>query len=108
MSAVYVDDFLLAAVENAKGTLLKRTAWATLHTIHSIFPPPAATGTPDAKDPVSENKLQKGDAQWDSQNEILGYWFDGKDRTVQLPPHQAVDLLTETKNVLRKRRVPLA
>jgi hypothetical protein len=34
MSAVYVDDFLLAAVENQKGTLLKRTARATLHPWH--------------------------------------------------------------------------
>jgi hypothetical protein len=39
MSAVYVDDFLLAAVEDASGTLLSRTARATLHTIHSVFPP---------------------------------------------------------------------
>jgi hypothetical protein len=29
---------------------------ATLHAIHSVFPSPAATGMPDAKDPVSEKK----------------------------------------------------
>jgi hypothetical protein len=37
MSAVYVDDFLLAAVEDAHQTLLRRTARATLHAIHSVF-----------------------------------------------------------------------
>jgi hypothetical protein len=63
MSAVYVDDFLLAAVEDESGTLLQRTARATLHAIHSVFPTPAATGTPDAKDPVSEKKLLKVDAR---------------------------------------------
>ncbi len=107
MSAVYVDN-LLAAVEDSLGTLLKQTARATLHTIHSVFPLPWSTGVLDAKDPVSEKKLQKGDEQWDSQTDILGYWFDRKDRTVQLPPYQAVDLLTATKTVLRKKRVPLA
>jgi hypothetical protein len=68
MSEVYVDDFFLAAVEDASGTLpvLQRTARATLHAIHSVFPTPTATGTPDAKDPISEKKLAKGEARWDT------------------------------------------
>jgi hypothetical protein len=53
MSAVYVDDFLLAAVQDAMGKLLQRTARAALHAIHNVFPPPKATGTIDAKDPIS-------------------------------------------------------
>jgi hypothetical protein len=107
MSAVYVDDFLLAAVEDASGTFLQRTARATLHAIHSVFPTPAATGTPNAKDPISEKKLAKGDARWDPTKEILGYWLDGVSRTIQLPPSRAEDLLKEVKNILKKRRVPL-
>jgi hypothetical protein len=107
MSAVYVDDFCLAAVEDASGTLLQRTARATLHAIHSIFPTPAATGTPDAKDPISEKKLAKGDARWDTHKEILGYWLDGVIRTVQLPPNRANNLLQEVKSLLKKKRVPL-
>jgi hypothetical protein len=73
MSAVYVDDFLLACVESASNTFLQQTARAALHAIHNIFPTPAATGTPDAKDPISEKKLAKGDARWDTSKEILGY-----------------------------------
>jgi hypothetical protein len=107
MSAVYVDDFLLAAVEDSTGTLLKRTARATLHAIHGVFPSPAATGTPDAKDPISEKKLEKGDARFDVKKEILGYWLDGKARTAQLPPPRAEDLLKETKAILKKPRTPL-
>ena len=107
MSAVYVDDFCLAAVEDASGTLLQRTARATLHAIHSVFPTPAATGTLDAKDPISEKKLAKGDARWDTTKEILGYWLNGIDRTIQLPPDRAALLLKEVKAILKKRRVPL-
>jgi hypothetical protein len=107
MSAVYVDDFCLAAVEDASGTLLQRTARATLHAIHSVFPTPAATGTPDAKDPISEKKLAKGDARWDTKKEILGYWLDGVRRTIQLPPNRADLLLKEVKAILKKKRVPL-
>jgi hypothetical protein len=107
MSAVYVDDYCLAAVEDSTGTLLQRTARATLHAIHGVFPTPAATGTPDAKDPISEKKLAKGDARWDTTKEILGYWLDGVNRTVQLPPSRADNLLQEVKSILKKKRVPL-
>jgi hypothetical protein len=108
MSAVYVDDFLLAIVEDASGTLLQRTARATLHAIHSVFPTPAAMGAPDAKDPILEKKLAKGDARWDTVKEVLGYWLDGRNRTVQLPPDRAADLLKEVKKILKKKRVPSA
>ncbi len=107
MVAVYVDDFLSAAVENAEGTLLRDTARATLHAIHSVFPPPCETGDLSAKDPISEKKLEKGDARWATTKEVLGYIVDGVDRTIQLPPSRAADLLEELKKILRKDRVPL-
>jgi hypothetical protein len=104
---VYVDDFCLAAVEDASGTLLQQTARATLHAIHGVFPTPVATGTPEAKDPISEKKLAKGDARWATRKEILGYWLDGVARTIQLPPNRAELLLKEVKAILKKKRVPL-
>jgi hypothetical protein len=107
MSSVYVDDFILAAVEDGSGKLLRKTARATLHAIHSVFQPPAATGTKKPKDPISEKKLAKGDARWDTQKEILGYLLDGIARTIQLPPARAADLLKEVRAVLKKQRVPL-
>jgi hypothetical protein len=60
-----------------------------------------------AKDPVCEKKLKQGNARRDKKKEILGYWLNGVDHTVQLPPSQAVDLLKEAKSILRKQRVPL-
>jgi hypothetical protein len=107
MTAVYVDDFLAACVEDSSGKLLQKTARATLHAIHSVFPSPAATGTPDAKDPISEKKMLKGDGRWDTRKEILGYLLDGVARTVQLPPDRADDLLKEVRSILKKQRVPL-
>jgi hypothetical protein len=78
MSAVHVDDYLLAAVQDAMGKLLQRTERATLHAIHNVFPPPKATGTIDAKDPISEKKLAQGEARWATLKEILGDWLDGR------------------------------
>jgi hypothetical protein len=43
MSAVYVDDFLLAAVEDKTGKLLQRTARATLHAVFR-FPVTSSNG----------------------------------------------------------------
>jgi hypothetical protein len=82
-------------------------ARAALHAIHNMFPSPAATGTPDVKDPISEKKLGKGDARWDTQTDILEYWLDGRARTVQLPPSKANALLKELKSILKKKRTPL-
>jgi hypothetical protein len=107
MSAVYVDDFLLAAVQNAAQTLLQRTMRATLHAIHSIFRPPSASDPPGTKDPISEKKLLKGDARWDPIKEVLGYELNGRDRTVRLPAQKAEALLKELRKSLRKQRLPL-
>jgi hypothetical protein len=60
LSAVYVDNFILAAVEDVSGKLLQKMARATLHAIHCVFPLPRTVGMLDAKDPVSEKKLAKG------------------------------------------------
>jgi hypothetical protein len=53
-----------------------------LHAIHSVFLTPESTGTPQAKDPVSKNKVAKGDAGWDMAKKILGYWLDGINQTI--------------------------
>eukprot|EP00978_Attheya_sp_CCMP212_P047615 scaffold422453_cov102-Attheya_sp.AAC.1 len=71
MSSVFVDDFILAAVEDATGTKLQHTGQAALHAIHAIFPPPAVSGHLGGKDPISVKKLEKGDAQWDPVKELL-------------------------------------
>jgi hypothetical protein len=107
MSAVYVDDFLMAAVEDQKGELLEKAGRATLHAIHSVSPPPTADDPPGTKDPISEKKLKRGDAQWNPIKEVLGYELNGIDRTIQLPKAKSEALLKELRKVLRKQRIPL-
>jgi hypothetical protein len=108
MSAVYFDDFILAAVENApQGSMLTWTMQATLRAIHQVFPNTSASDPPGTKDPISEKKLLKGDAQWSTIKEILGYKVNGRDRTIQLPVQKAEALMKELHKVLHKQRVPL-
>ena len=82
MTSVFVDDFILAAVEDQSGTMLINTARAALHSIHGVFPPPSVSGHKGGKDSVSEKKLIKGDARWAASKEILGFLLNGKTRTV--------------------------
>ena len=105
---VYVDDFVLAAVEDNQGSQLSTIARAALHGIHSIFPPPAITGHVNGKDPISQKKLDKGDAKWDPNKVILGFQFNGKNRTVCLPPDKAERLNVLLTQVLRKTKIRFA
>ncbi len=105
--SVCVDDFVLGLVENDDRTLLRRVSRATLHAIHSIFPPPEASGHVGGKDPVSLKKLQKGDARFDVEKEILGFLINGVDRTVRISDTKAQSIGDEITRSLRKSSLPL-
>jgi hypothetical protein len=77
MTAVYVNDFLMAAVQSRKGDLLEKAGRGTLHAIHSIFPLTTTRDLPGTKDQISEKNLAKGDTCWDPIKEVLGYKLDG-------------------------------
>jgi hypothetical protein len=104
---VYLDDFIGAAVENKEGTLLGRITRAALHGIHAIFPPPAVTGHIGGKDPISLKKLQRGDAQWSHQKEILGMLVNGSTKTVSITETRASDIVGEIHKILKKKQVQL-
>lgn len=104
---VFVDDYILGAVEDKTGTLLGRISRAALHGIHSVFPPPKTTGHVGGKDPISVKKLEKGDARWNPEKEILGFLMDGEARTVRLTQRKADDIDRELTQLLRKTRVPM-
>jgi hypothetical protein len=103
---VYVDDYILAVIENQKRTLLRRIARATLYGVHSIFPPPEITKHEGGKDSVSIKKLEKGDATFLPQKLILGFMLDGTARTVRLPQEKANSICIELLRLLKKSRVP--
>jgi hypothetical protein len=104
MSAVYVDDYILAAVESPDGSALQRTGRAALQTIHGLFPPPDRSGHVDGKDPISLKKLEAGDAHWAQSKELLGFVLDGQSRTVHLTQRKALGI-TEAITRLLKRLV---
>ena len=87
---VYVDDFIAASIRLSLHDL-RQTARAMLHGIHTIFPPHSVTKHCGG-DPVSENKLEKGEGTWAFNKEILGWLFDGKNYTIQLPPQKCDEI----------------
>lgn len=107
MAAVFVDDYCLAAVENASGTLIQRFSRAALHAIHGVFPPPSVTGHKGGKDPISEKKASRGDTRFEITKELLGFDVDGKHRTIRLPAKKAEAIVTELRRLLKKKRVRL-
>lgn len=72
---VYIDDFIQLA-QTTDPMRLEHLSRAILHGIHSVFPPPAATGH-KGEDPVSLKKLKQGDGLWATRKELLGWIFDG-------------------------------
>jgi hypothetical protein len=107
MLAVYVDNFILAAVQDAQGLLLVNTMRAMLHAIHSIFKALTAADALGTKDLIYEKKLNKGDTCWDVVKEVLGYKLHGENHTVQLPAPKPEALSKELHQVLCKQRLPL-
>ena len=101
---VYVDDFIhLAQTTNA--TELRHLARATLHGLHSCFPPPSVTGH-DGEDPVSLKKLKEGDGQWAVRTELLGWIFDGATRCIELPSTKVEAITSELCSMSRLQMVP--
>ena len=74
---VYVDDFCYASMESKDGCHIPRIHRASIHGIHSYFPQPKVTGHVDGKEPISNPKLDKGDGNFTSNKEMIGFLFDG-------------------------------
>jgi hypothetical protein len=78
---------------------------AMLHGIHTVFPPPSSTGH-GGGDPISEKKLKAGDGLWEVRKEILGWIFDGVNRTIELPPEKITKILEAIKVAKRQGWLP--
>ena len=102
---VFVDDFV-CATNNLTDAHLTQVSKAMIHGVHSIFPPPEVTGHPGG-DPVSEKKLDKGEGVWSHKKEILGWDFDGKEFTIQLPPKKCDAIVLQIRKLLKMPRPSL-
>ena len=96
---VYVDDYISLVVPRSKEDL-KHVANAVLQGIHDVFP----SDKDDAEDPISLKKLVKLEAMWALHKDILGFTFDGVDKTIWLEEEKRNTLLTVLKGWLRASR----
>lgn len=53
---------------------------------------------------MSVKKLKKGDADWTTEKQILGWLLDGVRQTVSLPPDKAKDYQAAVRCLLQPRR----
>eukprot|EP00957_Ditylum_brightwellii_P118755 9056943-Ditylum_brightwellii.AAC.1 len=77
-----------------------------LHGLHSVYLPPEITGHPD-EDSCAKKKLKKEEGRWEYIKEILGWIFNGKKFTIQLPKEKCDRSLKLIKQVLRAEATPL-
>ena len=66
-----------------------------------------ATAPHPKKDPISRKKLEKGDACFDIEKEILGFLINGADRTVRLSEQKAKSITDDISKILKKSHIPL-
>ena len=98
---VYVDNFI-GITNNITEEHLTTWSRAMLHGIHSIFPPPEITGHTGG-DPVSIKKLKKEEGRWETEKEILGWMFNGKDYTISLPDSKVAKITLLLKSMSKKK-----
>ena len=90
---VYVDDFISLAAAKSKEQL-EHIAKSVMHGVHDVFP----ADEDDDNDPLSMKKLLKLEGDWALLKEILGFEFDGVEKTMQLEPKKR-DALLEVMSI---------
>jgi hypothetical protein len=104
-----VDDFCYAATQSKDkdGVHILIIRRAAIYGIEAVFPPPSIMQHQGGKEPISESKLLKGDGNFESKKDMIGFRFDGIKQTVHLPPEKALAYVKETHRILRQKRVPI-
>ncbi len=105
---VYVDDFISCVVPTSRQQI-EHVVRGILHGIHYVFPPSAD----NSKDPILAKKLRKGNGTYESNKCILGFNFDGVNKTIWLEEDKRASLLTILHQWIRratraKKGVPFA
>ena len=96
---VYMDDFITAAQAQSLEQL-QHLSRAVLHAIHDVFPENVHS---EGDQPVSKKKIDKGEAKWDTLKEVLGWLFDGRNKSIQLPEEKVEKILAVIKKMLRSK-----
>jgi hypothetical protein len=100
---VYMDNYLGLAIPASRDQL-QHAANAIVHGIHDVFP----ANDNDDEDPISFKKIQRGDGTWSLRKDVLGFTFDGDDKTLWLEAPKRDALLTILHQWLRASRASQA
>jgi hypothetical protein len=90
MIEVYVDDFMSLVIPVSQAQL-RHVAAAVMTGIHDVFP---ASDDNDGNNPISEKKLKQLEAQYATLKTLLGFHFDGINKTMWLESAKRKKLLT--------------
>ena len=93
---VFVDDFMSLVIATSRQQL-EHVANGTMMGIHDVFPP----AEDPLEDPISMKKLLKRDGQFSTQKTMLGFNFDGENKTLWLQDEKRNMLLLILKKWLR-------
>ena len=89
---VYIDDYIALAVP-ATENQLDHVANGVLTGMHNVFP----QDDDDDNDPISLKKLENLEGSWALQKDMLGFIFDGMQKTLWLDGEKRNILLTALK-----------
>ena len=90
---VYVDDFISLAIPTSQEQL-DHVARGVLQGIHDVFP----ANDDDSMDAIALKKLLKEDGKWMLEKDLLGFMFDGDEKTLWLEEPKRLALLQILKN----------
>ena len=96
---VFVDDFC-AMTNNLSTAHLTKFSCALISGIHLVFPPPKITKHA-GEDPISQRKLEMGEATWDTTKELLGWLINGTHYTIQLQPERCQNLIRQINKTIK-------
>jgi len=85
---VYVDNFIACIIPTNKQQV-EHVTRGILHGIHNVFLP----SKDDGMDPISNKKLRKGEGTFETSKCLLGFEFDGVNKTIWLEDEKRVSLL---------------
>ena len=104
----YVDDYISIATPASQEQLV-HVATAVMSGIHDVFP----ADTDDDEDPISLKKMKKLEAMWALNKDILGFTFDGIEKTIWLKdskrdtmPNNPTQVDPEWVTLLRRHSFP--
>ena len=96
---VYVDDFVSLVIPSSREQL-RHVSTGTMTEIHDVFPADEI----DSNDPISNKKLKQLDGEYSTTKSIIGFDFDGIEKTIWLEEAKRAHLLTLLHGWIRSSR----